>query len=93
MLTMAIEAAEGRKMATIDILGAFLHTDIDEDVVMQLKGKLAELKVQVDPKLYRKYIITTENEQKVLYVKTQKAVYRLLRSSLLFYLKLKGGLD
>ena len=92
MLTMAIEAAEGREVATIDIPGAFLHTDIDEDVVMQLKGKLAELMVQVDPKLYRKYIVT-ENGHKVLYVKAQKAVYGLLRSSLLFYLKLKGDLE
>ena len=34
MLTMAIEAAEGREVATIDIPGAFLHADIDEDVLM-----------------------------------------------------------
>jgi hypothetical protein len=92
MLTMAIEAAEGREVACIDIPGAFLHTDIDEDVVMQLRGKLAELMVQVDPKLYRKHIVM-ENGHKILYVKAQKAVYGLLRSSLLFYLKLKGDLE
>lgn len=91
-LTMCIEAHENRHVATMDIPGAFLHTDIDEDVVMQLRGKLAELMVQVDPKLYRKYVVM-ENGQKVLYVKAQKAVYGLLRSSLLFYRKLRGDLE
>ncbi len=92
IITMCIEAKERRKKATIDIPGAFLHADNDEDVVMQLRGKLAELMVQIDPKLYRKYIVM-ENGKKVLYVKAQKACYGLLRSSLLFYLKLKGDLE
>jgi hypothetical protein len=91
-ITLRIEAKERRSAATIDIPGAFLHADNDEDVIMQLRGKLAELMVQIDPELYGKYVVM-EGKQKVLYVKAQKACYGLLRSSLLFYLKLKGDLE
>lgn len=42
--------------------------------------------VMVDPKLYRpKVIVTTE---KLLYVRMKTAIYRLLRSALLFHLRL-----
>ena len=43
-------------MAYFDILGAFLHAELDEEVIMVLKGQLAELMVQLAPNLYRKYI-------------------------------------
>ena len=45
-----------RVVACFDIPGAFLHADVDEDITMVLKGRLAELMVQVAPNLYRKYI-------------------------------------
>jgi hypothetical protein len=41
MLTSLIEAHEYRKVITLDIPGAFLHTNIDEEVVMLLCGELA----------------------------------------------------
>jgi hypothetical protein len=37
MITMAIEAHEGRKVITLDILGAFLNTKIDGEVIMMLR--------------------------------------------------------
>ena len=57
MIMSAIEAHEGREVATIDIPGAYLHTDIDEHIHLRFKGKIAELLVALDPKLYRKYVI------------------------------------
>ena len=42
MITSAIEAHEGREVATIDIPGAYLRTDIDEHIHLRFKGKLAE---------------------------------------------------
>ena len=36
MITSAIEAHEGRNVVTLDLPGAFLHTDLDEDIVMLL---------------------------------------------------------
>jgi hypothetical protein len=53
-ITAVIDAHKGHNVACFDIPGAFLHTDIYEDITMVLKGRLAELMVQVAPNLYRK---------------------------------------
>ena len=92
-ITAVIKAHEGRDVACFDIPGAFLHADSDEDITMILKGRLAELMVQVTPNLYRKYISIDRKETAVLYVKMQKAIYELLRSALLFYKKLVIDLE
>jgi hypothetical protein len=55
-ITAVIDTHKGRDVACFNIPGAFLHTDIDKDITMVLKGRLAELMVQVAPNLYRKYI-------------------------------------
>ena len=47
----------------------------------------------VDPKLYRKYIVHDAKGHPELYIKVQKAIYGLLRSALLFYLKLVNDLE
>eukprot|EP00804_Cyclotella_cryptica_P010749 CCRYP_005527-RA/>CCRYP_005527-RA protein AED:0.26 eAED:0.17 QI:0/0/0/1/1/1/3/0/840 len=93
MITAAIDTVELRDIVTLDIPGAFLHADLDEDVIMVLRGELAELMAKVEPKLYRPYIITTSRGESILYVKMQKAMYGLLRSALLFYLKLRKDLE
>ena len=59
--------------------GAFLHTKIDKDGIMLLEGPLAELVVQVEPYLYRKYITTNSKGKPLLYVKMCKALYGMLR--------------
>ena len=63
-IAAAIEAHEKMNVTTLDIPGAYLYTDMDEEVVMLLRGRLAELMVEVDPKLYRKYVITNTKGQK-----------------------------
>jgi hypothetical protein len=83
-ITGAIEAHEGREVVTVDIPGAFLHTDTDEHIHMLLRGELAELMVRIDPKLYRPYITKNSKGESILFVKMQKAVYGMLRASLLF---------
>jgi hypothetical protein len=88
MIQAAIDAHEGRKVVTCDIPGAFLHADLDEEVVMLLRGQLADLMVQVDPEQYGPYLTKTSKGESILYVKMLKAMYGLLRSALLFYLKL-----
>ena len=37
MITTAIGAHKGRKVATLDIHGAFLRTDLDEQVVVRIR--------------------------------------------------------
>ena len=64
----------------------------EEIVHMKMRGKLAEILVQVAPEIYRDYV-TIENGKKVLYVKLQKALYGMLKSALLFYKKLRKDLE
>ena len=58
IITSTIEAHEGRDVAVLDLPNAFFHVENKEKTLMLLKGKLAELMVQIDPNMYRKYVIT-----------------------------------
>ena len=51
-VTATIDAKEKQKVFTIDIPGAFLHTNNEDYVVMKMNGSLAELMVKTDPKIY-----------------------------------------
>ncbi len=44
---------------------------------------------QIAPEVYRRYVTVDRKGMKVLYVKLQKALYGLMRASLLFYRKLR----
>lgn len=94
MLTAVIDAHERRDVATLDIPGAFLHADNnDQNIIMMLKGLLAELMVKIAPQIYRKYLLVTEKGEKILYVRMTKALYGMLKSALLFYRKLVKDLE
>lgn len=41
MITEVIDAVKMRDIVTLDIPVAFLHADLDEDVIMVLRGELA----------------------------------------------------
>ena len=92
-ITAIINAHEGRNVACFDIPGVFLHADVDKDITMVLKGRLAELMVQVAPNLYRKYITVNKKGAAILNVNMQKALYGLRMSALLFYKKLVADLE
>ncbi len=93
MITATIDAHEQCDVPTIDIPGAFLNAYNDKETFMLLKGCLAKLMVQVDPNLYRKYIIYDKSNQALLNVKLSKAIYGLLKSALLFYKKIVADLQ
>jgi hypothetical protein len=92
-ITAIIDTHEGHDVACFDIPGAFLHANVDKDITMVLKDRLTELMVQAAPNLYRKYITVDKKGTAILYTKMQKALYRLLRSALLFYKKLVADLE
>lgn len=48
--------------------------------------------VQIDPELYAPYLIKSKMGESLLYVRMLKAMYSLLRSVLLFYLRLVANL-
>jgi hypothetical protein len=92
LITETINAFEGRDVAIVDVPGAFLSVDMDEEVIMTIRGRLADLMVKSAPNIYRKYITIDANNQTILYMKLQKALYGCHRSTLLFYQKLAGDL-
>jgi hypothetical protein len=93
LITSTIEAYEGREVTVVDIPGAYLSADMDEEVIILLHGRMAELMVKTAPNTYRNYITVDAKHQPVLYVKLQKALYGCLRSALLFYLKFVGDIE
>jgi hypothetical protein len=88
-ITAAIAAKERQRVRCYNVPSAFVNTDMDKDVLMVLKGELAEMMVQIAPEIYRKYITLDKKGTKILYVKLQKALYGHMRTSLLFYCKLR----
>ncbi len=88
-ITASIAAHEQRVVRCYDMPSAFVNTDVDKEVIMVLKGDLAEMMVQIAPEIYRKYIAVDKKGTKMLYIKLQKALYGLMRASLLFYRKLR----
>jgi hypothetical protein len=71
-------------VATDDIPGAFMQSDIDEVVHVIFKGEISEMLVRMDPKLYNKYV-RDENGKAVMYVELMKALYGTLIAALLFW--------
>jgi hypothetical protein len=84
MLSATIYAMEGRDVTTVDIPGDFMQTDIDEVVHVRFEGEIAEMLVRMDPKLYREYV-KDKNGKAVLYVDLLKALYTMLRDTLLLW--------
>ncbi len=84
MLSCTIDALERRDVATADIPGAFMQTDMEGTVHMMLEGKMAELLVKIDPKLYRKYLMNRHGKP-IMYVQLKKALYGTLQAALLFW--------
>jgi len=90
-LTSVIDAMEGRKVVTVDIPGAFMHSDMDEIIHMRLDGPMAELLVKVDKDKYQPFLKTI-NRKKTLFVKLSKALYGTLQAALLFWKNLSSFL-
>ena len=74
-ITAAIAASEKRKVRCYDIPSAFVNTNVDKDVLMVLKGELAEMMVQIGPQVYRRYVTEDKRGMPILYVKLQKALW------------------
>ena len=61
-------------------------------MIMVMEDQLVELMAMTKPKIYQRYITINKKGKPVLYVKLQKVLYDLLKSTLLFYKKLLGDL-
>ncbi len=87
IITATIDAHKCQDVTMVNISGAFLHAYNNKDTFMLLCRCLTKPMVQVDPALYRKYVIYGKNDKALLYVNFSKAIYGLLKRALLFYLK------
>ena len=79
-------------MAVVDIPGAYLSADMEDEVHIVFRGTLLEMMVVADPELYRPFV-SYETGKPVIYFRLQKALYGYLKSALLFYEKLVGDLE
>jgi hypothetical protein len=92
-ITAMIAASKKQKVRRYNVPSAFVNTDVDEDVLMVLKGELAEMMIKIAPHVYRKYVMADRKGTPILYVKLQKTLYGLMQASLLFYRKLREELE
>jgi hypothetical protein len=91
ILTCVIDAIEGRDVATCDIPGAFMQSDMKGKVVMKLEGVMAEVILKIDPRKYTRHVVK-ENGKDVIYVILKKALYGTLQAALLFWQNLSTQL-
>ncbi len=70
-ITAMIAASKRWKVRCYDVPSAFINTDIDEDVLMVLKGKLAKMMTKIAPQVYRKYVTADRKGTPILYMKLQ----------------------
>jgi hypothetical protein len=68
------------KRDTLDVTttpSAFVNTDVDEDILMVLKGELAEMVIQIAPQVYQKYVTVDKKGTKILYKKAAEGVIQI----------------
>ncbi len=96
-ITSTIDAKENRDVMTCDIPNAFVQTEIKkqqirERILMKISGSLFEILVEIDPEKYNEYVVL-EGGRRTIYVVMLKALYGMMMSSLLYYLKFRGDLE
>ena len=70
-----------------------LHAKNDDDATMIMRRKLAELMVMIVSQIQRKCIIPNKKGEPMIFMSVQKELYGMLKSSLLFYKKLRKDLE
>ena len=83
-LTAVVDAWENRKVAVLDVLGAFMQVDMDELVHVRFEGEMVDKLLEIDEDLYASYV-TEEKGKKVMYVELLKVLYGTLRAAQLFW--------
>ena len=80
-------------MEVQDFANSFLQPHNYERVLVIICEKLAEMMVRIDPSIYQKYVMYSNNGVPMLYVFLYNALYGMLRSALLFYKRLRSDLE
>ena len=83
ILSLMIDAQEGRDVATADIAGAFLKGDMPDFVLITLMNEEVDIMCEADNE-YKKFI-TYEGKNKVMYMQLSKALYGCMKSAIIWY--------
>ena len=83
--TLVIDAHEECNVATFEIPGAYLHTEMpaDKNVILKLCGHFVDIMCDINGE-YRQYV-RYEQGKKVLYLKVLRAIYGCIESALQWY--------
>ena len=83
--TMMIDAYDGRKITVFDVSGAYLQTDLPNDkfVLLKIENEFVDIMCEINEE-YKKIVIE-ENGKFVLYLQVKKAIYCMIKSTLLWY--------
>ena len=90
-LMAVIDAWENRKVAVLDVPGAFMQVDMDKLVHVHFCREMVDKLLEINHDLYSSYV-TEEKGEKVMYVELLKALYRTLWAARLFWEKLQAKL-
>ena len=79
MISCMIDAMGGREVTTVDISGAFLHTDYEKgDIHIKLEGSIVTLLEEIYPEYYKYFINRYKCGRKCMYAESKKAIYGTL---------------
>ena len=97
LLTGAIEAKQKRDVMTLDVPNAFVQTTVpqeedDEKIIMKIRGALVDMLLEISPETYSDYVIQ-EGKSKIIYVQMMKALYGMMKASVLYYKKFRGDIE
>jgi hypothetical protein len=91
-LTAVINALENCEVAIIDIPGAFMQLDLDDETIhVHLTGKMVDLLLEIDRELYEPYLVHERGEL-TMYVELLKALYGTMHAAQLFWERLSKQL-
>ena len=80
-----IDTMEVQDLATADITGHFLQTDIDKgDMHINMKEEIMTLLEEINPAYYKYFIHIYSHIKKFMYEESHKAIYYTLEASLIF---------
>jgi len=63
MLSCAIYAKENRYLVVSEILGAYLHADMEDNIHMLLEGTVAEMTIKIGPSNIQKTCMVQQTQQ------------------------------
>ena len=91
--THLVDFIEGSDVATFDIPGAYLHSEMPKGktVVLKLKGKFVSIMCEINPE-YKQHV-RIEGKTSVLYLSVLRALYGCIESALQWYTLFKTTME